>query len=80
MVSRVRGSVVDMKRGSALFLLMIVAAVVATEPNPPVWPSSVKVLDPANPLEAQLEIERAYLPNGGHRPPFDVSLSTSLRL
>jgi hypothetical protein len=40
------------------------------EPNPPQWPSNVKLLHPDSPTRSQAIIEDIYSENGGHVPPF----------
>jgi hypothetical protein len=38
------------------------------EPNPPTWPDSVKIIDPADPGDGQAAINSVYAQNGGHSP------------
>jgi hypothetical protein len=49
----------------------------ATEPNPPVWPSSVHVFDPKTPGASQQIIDAAFQQNGGHSPPFNGQWSAA---
>ena len=46
-------------------VILVAAAVVAfAEPNPPVWPSSVKILDPATPALSQQIVDAVFSENG----------------
>ena len=52
-----------------IFLLFI--HVNAQEPNPPNWPPSITVFTPSMDMtEAQSILDKAFLLNGGHTPPF----------
>jgi len=45
------------------------------EPNPPSWPNSVYVLDPASPSESQKVVDQIFEVNGGHNPAFHGQFS-----
>lgn len=50
---------------------LVLAALVAVfasagEPNPPHWPSSVKIIDPNNPGAGQSVVNQVFAENGGH--------------
>lgn len=58
-----------------LFAVLSCFCVVAQEPNPPTWPSSVYVLNPATPQTSQKIVDQIYSVNGGHDPPFNGQFS-----
>jgi hypothetical protein len=60
-----------------LCLVTIFVISVAVEPNPPIWPMSVQVLDPATPEISQQIIDAAFAVNGGHNPPVHGQFSTN---
>ena len=43
----------------------------AVEPNPPTWPSSVKVFGPGQDSTVQQTIDNIFKTQGGHSPPFN---------
>ena len=46
------------------------------EPNPPTWPSTVYVFDPADPGFTQDTVDKAFSVNGGHVPAFNGQFSS----
>ena len=60
-----------------LLLSLFVINVFTAEPNPPVWPSSVYVLNPATPSTSQNIIDQIFAQNGGPNPPFNGQWSNS---
>jgi len=57
-----------------LFFVYLVSA--STQPNPPYWPDTVYVFDPATPAESQKIIDQIYGLNGGSNPPFNGQWSS----
>ena len=51
-------------RGAAIALYL---ASVGAEPNPPRWPSTVRVFSPAD-TDIEAVVNAAYAENGGHTP------------
>ena len=47
----------------------------AAEPNPPTWPSSVRVFDPSD-TDISATVNAAFAKNGGHDPPNNGQFST----
>lgn len=54
-------------RAYIVLLLVSTAILRAAEPNPPVWPDSVKVIE-AGDSSAQGKIDNIFSMNGGHTP------------
>jgi hypothetical protein len=56
---------------------LIVSFVSADEPNPPVWPNSVKIFNPSQSTAVIEEaVNAAFATNGGHNPPNNGQFST----
>jgi len=49
---------------------------VADEPNPPVWPSTVRIFSPGD-SDIQTTVDAAFTDNGGHDPDFHGQFSSS---
>eukprot|EP00456_Euglypha_rotunda_P038642 TRINITY_DN29704_c0_g1_i1.p1 TRINITY_DN29704_c0_g1~~TRINITY_DN29704_c0_g1_i1.p1 ORF type:complete len:213 (+),score=15.78 TRINITY_DN29704_c0_g1_i1:92-730(+) len=58
-----------------MLLLFLLVSVFAQEPNPPVWPGNVYVLDPATPSQSQSIVNQVYAENGGANPAFHGQFS-----
>ena len=54
-----------------LSLLLATVALAGSEPNPPKWPSGVKVLRPGNDEQTQTIINNVFKTNGGQVPAFN---------
>jgi hypothetical protein len=48
----------------------------ADEPNPPVWPSTVRIFSPGD-SDIQSTVDAAFTDNGGHDPDFHGQFSSS---
>lgn len=57
-----------MRKAESVVLATLMVALLAVEPNPPQWPDSVKIIDPANPTAGQAAVDAVYAENGGHSP------------
>ena len=57
-----------MQKSKSVVLATLLLALVVAEPNPPLWPDSVKIIDPANPGAGQAAVNAVYAENGGHVP------------
>lgn len=55
----------------AVIFSVFYICVIAQEPNPPTWPTSVYVLNPATPQTSQKVVDQIYEVNGGHDPAFN---------
>ena len=60
-----------MKQVIGVILFVWIGLVLSAEPNPPTWPSSVYVFDPANSAQNQQVIDSIFATNGGHDPSFN---------
>jgi len=57
-------------------ILFALVYLVASEPNPPTWPATVFVFDPADSAKTQSTVDSIYAKQGGHNPPFNGQWST----
>jgi hypothetical protein len=58
-------------------VLLSLLAIAHSAPNPPTWPASVYVFDPADTANTQNIVNRVYQENGGHDPPFNGQWSNT---
>jgi len=58
-------------RGIIVLVCIVGFVVAGSEPNPPSWPSSVYVFNPATPQTTQQTVDKIYSVNGGNNPPFN---------
>lgn len=61
-------NIIMRKTKSVALLALLVLLTTAAEPNPPLWPDTVKIIDPADPTSGQAAIDAVYAQNGGHEP------------
>ena len=52
-----------------VFALLSFTLSFAAEPNPPTWPSSVKVFAPGQDSSVQQTVDNIFKTQGGHDPP-----------
>jgi len=58
-------------------ILAVLFVVSLGEPNPPTWPKSVYVFDPATSGNTQQVVNTIFSQNGGHQPPFNGQWSNN---
>lgn len=61
---------------AALLLARVAALPLGAQPNPPTWPSTVRVFTPAD-TDIESVVNAAYAVNGGQTPPNNGQFSSA---